>query len=66
MHMVLLRARLDARLKSAIGRQHQEGWRFERVLRRQQDAAMIDATLHGETRELAKEARVPAMACSFI
>ena len=45
--MTLVKAHLDACLKSAIGRQHQEGWRFEGVLRRQQYAAVVDATLQG-------------------
>ena len=55
----LLRAHLDACLKSAIGRQHQEGRWFEGVLRRQQYAAVIDATLQDGRRALLLEAHVP-------
>lgn len=38
-------ADLGVCLKAAIGREHEEAGRLERVLWRQQDAPMVDATL---------------------
>lgn len=38
-------ADLRVRLKAAGGREHQEGWRLEGVLWREQDAPMEDASL---------------------
>lgn len=38
-------ADLHAGFEAAVGGEHHKGWRLEGVIRRQQDAAVVDATL---------------------